>query len=96
MKIVYRPHLEIRLKERKFPEDYPKKIVQEPEHRYVDKLTKHIIAIKQLHYAEKLRYIAVAYDIIDSVIEVITIHPVDEAEMRNKVRTGRWKLYAKN
>ena len=96
MKIILRPHLKIRLKQRLIPPDYPTKIVKEPDQTYFDTLTDRHIAIKTLEYNGKLRPMAVAYDIIENTIQIITIHPTTEQEISNKVYRGRWIKDEKN
>lgn len=90
MKIILRPHLKIRLKERRIPQNYPRKILTTPEVKYFDTLTGHLIAVKHLLYNEKLRPMAVAYDIIGSEIQIITIHPISEQEIKNRLIKIRW------
>lgn len=90
MKIVYRAHLKRRLHERKIPDDYPKKIYLAAEQKYFDAATSHNIAVSKLKYAEKLRSMAVSYDIIGEQIEIITIHPISDKEIGNKIKTRRW------
>lgn len=96
MKIVYSAHLKRRLKERKIPQSYPREIISNPEQEYIDNITNYRISVKKLFYAEKIRSMVVAYDIIESGIEVITIHPISDSEIKNKVKAGRWKKYEKN
>lgn len=72
MKIIYRPHLSKRLKERKIPVSYPRKILKSPDKEYFDSITNHHISIKKLRYAEKLRHMVIVYDIIGENREVIT------------------------
>jgi len=91
MKAIYRPHLKRRLKERLFPIDYPRKIYNQAEIHYLDTQTNHFIAVGKLKYAGKMRNLAISYDIIGENIEIITIHPISEKELKNKINTGRWK-----
>ncbi len=65
MKIVYRPHLLRRLKQRKVPKDYPRQILQNPEQEYFDSATMHNIAVKRLPYGGKVHHMVIAYDIIE-------------------------------
>lgn len=96
MKIVYRPHLKIRLKQRKISFDYPKKIIELPDQEYFDTLAKRNIAIKKLFFEGKLRNIVVAYDIIKNKIEIVTIHVISDKEIESKLRMGRWRKNEKN
>jgi len=47
MVLEYTPHLENRLKERRFPNDYPKKIFLKAEENYIDISQNSYIAIKK-------------------------------------------------
>lgn len=96
MKIIYRPHLRRRLKEREIPKDYPKKILQGSEKNYLDTITDHNIAIKRLRYNSKLRSMVIVYDIIGKNRDIVTIYPISESELRNRLKPGRWKGYEKN
>lgn len=96
MKIVYKLHLKIRLKQREIPIDYPRQIIEFPEQEYFDTLAKRNIAIKKLYFEGKLRNIVVAYDIIKDRIEIVTVHIISSKEIENKVRVGRWRKYEKN
>ena len=95
MKIIYRSHLKRRLIERKVSNIYPSKIYKEAEQVFYDIIANHYIAVKKLHYAGSFRNMVIAYDIIDERIEIITIHPISDSELRNKVRSRRWKHYEK-
>lgn len=95
-KISLRPHLKIRLKERKIPGDYPEKVIRSPNNQYIDSATNRFIAVKKLEYNNKIRPMVVVYDIIAEVIQIITIHPISETEIKNKLASGRWKNYEKN
>lgn len=90
MKIVLRPHLKLRLKERFIPEDYPKRIIRQFELKFNDAITDHKIAIKSLEYNGKVRPMVVSYDIIGSELQVVTIHPTNEKEIKNRLKSGRW------
>lgn len=96
MKIVLRPHLVFRLKQREIPQNYPEKILRGADNKYMDNLTGHNVAIKTLEYYGKKRPMAVVYDIIGSIIQVITVYPTTEKEIKNRVRSGRWVKNEKN
>ena len=96
MKIVYLPHLLIRLKEREIPQNYPQLILQEPEKLYFDTITRRFIAVKKLNYLTKIKNIVVVYDIIEETNKIITIYPISESELKNKLKSGRWLRYEKN
>lgn len=90
MKIIYRPHLKRRLKERKIPYDYPKKIYLEARQKFFDTKTDHHITVSKLKYSGKLRSLVISYDIIGTNVEIVTIHPISDQEISNKTKSGRW------
>lgn len=96
MKIVLRPHLKIRLKQREIPLNYPDKIVAQPEQKYFDNQTGHHIAIKKLEYNGKVRPMVSAYDIISKEIQIITVHPITYQEINNRLERQRWIKNEKN
>jgi|SRR3989338_11189131 len=96
MKIIIRPHLKLRLKQREIPQNYPRMILDKPGDKYYDNQTDHLIAIKPLKYYGKTRPMVAAYDIIGENIQVITVHPTSEKEIKNRVKNGRWIKNEKN
>ena len=96
MKIVLRPHLKLRLRERKIPLNYPGKITKEADQIYFDNSTGHNIAVKNLEYNGKVRPMITAYDIIGIEIQIITVHPSTDKEIDNKLVRKRWSKNEKN
>ena len=90
MKTYYTDHLKLRLRIRRIPEDCPKKIYENPEQKFFDNLEGNYIAIKKLHYNKKSRNMMIAYEIKDNEIEIITIHPITDEKIINRVLSGRW------
>lgn len=64
--------------------------------KYFDPLTNHYIAIKKLEYNEKLRPMVIAYDIIGIEIQIITVYPITEQGIKNRVQNRRWIKYEKS
>ena len=93
MRIILKPHLKIRLEQRLIPQAYPRKIFTQADHKYFDPLTNHYIAVKKLKYNKKLRPMVIAYDIINVEIQVITVYPTTEQEIKNRVQNKRWIEY---
>ena len=48
------------------------------------------IAIKNLIYNGKHRNITIAYEENDGCVNILTIHPITDKKMKNRVRSGRW------
>lgn len=90
VKIILKGHLELRLVERQIPLDYPEKVILKPDHKFFDSQSLHEVAIKYLQYKDKLRPMMVAYDIIGQEFQIITIHPITDQEIKNKLERGRW------
>ena len=93
MNIKYTEHLKSRLKIRKFSEEYPRKIFDSPERKFFDIAEKTKIAIKKLYYNNKVRDLMIVYEEKDDLIEIITIHPITEEKIINRIMKGRWVKY---
>lgn len=96
MKIVLSSHLKIRLRERKIPQGYPEKILKEPDNKFHDSITLHKVAVRKLRYGGRARPMAIAYDIIGSDLQVITVFPTTDREIENRIESGRWISDEKN
>ncbi len=90
MKIILIPHLKIRLKERKIPQNYPKNIIENFEEKYKDLDTGYDIAVRSMEYNGKLRPMIVAYAIIESEVQAITVYPTSRKDIESKLKRGRW------
>jgi len=51
----------------------------------------HHIAVCQMKFKNRVRNLMVAYDRIGDTIEFITAHVIREKEIKNKIKSGRWK-----
>jgi len=90
VRIVYTEHLKLRLKIRKIPDDYPKKICNNPEQTFFDNLEKTFIAIKKLKYNKKVRNMMVVYERKNDNVEIVTIHPITDEKIINRIISRRW------
>jgi hypothetical protein len=91
VKIKYSKHLEQRLSLRKINYDLPKKIFNQSHERYIDKETKHFIAIMEIDLYNKLREVMVAYIVEQDITKLLTIHPLKEGQKEKRIKTGRWR-----
>ena len=90
--IVYTDHLKFRIKFRHIPDSLPKEIYLEAEERYFDVQTRHVIAIKEIEFAGRLREVMVCYDEKSGDrVEIVTIHPLKAYQKLNRIKTGRWQ-----
>ena len=89
-KIEYTEHLKIRLTIRKIPEDYPKKVYENPEQKFFDNQEGTFIAVKKLQYNKKLRNMMIAYEKNKGLITIITIHPITDEKIIHRILNRRW------
>ena len=90
MQIIYTKHLKSRAKQRKIPIKLVKEVLENAEEFYFDNLRSHSIVIAKINYKGKLRKMLVSYDKIRLQFEVITIHPISEKDINQKVESKRW------
>ena len=90
MKLVYTEHLKTRLRQRGISLRLVKEIFTKNEEHYFDNLRRHYIVVSLLRYKDKMRKVLAAYDIIGEKAEVITIHPIEDEEIKIRLISGRW------
>ena len=88
--IVNTEHLKLRLKVRKIPENYPDLVYKKPEQKYYDAVERTFISIKKLKYNNRIRNMMIAYEEKDNKTEIITMHPISDEKIINRVIRGRW------
>lgn len=91
MNIIYTAHLKFRLKVRNIPVSLPTRIFKEAKEHYYDRLTGHYVAVHKLELDKKIREFALTYDKKESVIEIITIHPIKAYQKIARIKSGRWQ-----
>lgn len=90
MKLILTDHLIGRLKLRNISIKSVENIFKKHEEFYWDSLRKHHIVVSKITYKGKLRKMLAAYDKIENNIEVVTAHPITDAEITNRLISGRW------
>lgn len=90
MSLILTDHLKSRLKLRNIPEKMVKSIFEKSQKFYWDNLRNHHIAVGQAQYKGKIRKMLVAYDKIGDTIEFVTIHPITDKEIDQRMMSGRW------
>ena len=90
VKVIYTDHLKLRLSVRKIPEDYPKIVYESPEQKFFDNVEETFIAIKKLEYNRKIRNMMIAYEEKEGKIEIVTIHPITDEKIINRIISRRW------
>ncbi|MBI2338031.1 hypothetical protein HYU95_02505 [Candidatus Daviesbacteria bacterium] len=69
-------------------------IFEKSQEFYWDNLRNHHIAVGRVRYKGKIRKMLAAYDKIGDTIELITIHPITDEEINQRIKSGRW-IYEK-
>jgi len=94
MRLVYSDHLQKRLRERKFPQDFPRKVFYKPDQKFADIQSGRSISIKKLPYSGKIRHIMISfeYNKPNKIIRIITIHPETEKEIAKRLNKRRYIL----
>jgi hypothetical protein len=88
--VTYTRHLRRRLELRGFPEELPRAIFREPDRRYRDTETGHLIAVKRVRLRRRQRLVLIAYDQLEHGVEIVTIHPLSEQQEASRIKMGRW------
>ena len=89
MRVVYTDHLKLRLRARRIPERMPERIYREAKERYYNHATFRHIAVMPVIYHRRRRKM-IAYDEFPDHVEIVTIHPIEERQISERVLTGRW------
>lgn len=90
MKLILTDHLKSRLELRDIPIKSVENIFKKAKEFYWDNLRKHHIVVSKIIYKGKLRKMLAAYDTIGDETEVITAHPITDAEIKQRLISGRW------
>lgn len=90
MKLVLTDHLKDRLKSRSISTKIVDEIFEKSEKFYWDNLRNRHVVVSKVAYKGKLRKMLAAYDKIGDKIEVVTTHPITDAEIKNRLISGRW------
>lgn len=93
--IMYTDHLKLRLRVRKIPFRFPKIIYEEPDQTFFDNVERTYVAIKKLRYGTTFKNFMIAYERHNENIYIITIHPITEEKIINRVLSGRWSKNGK-
>lgn len=92
MRVVYTQHLSDKLRERNFPQDFPKRIFYRPDLKFKDTERESCVSIRKLPYYGRIRYISIffEYDKNEKSVKIMTIHPETHKEIENRVEKGRY------
>ena len=90
MRVVYTDHLKLRLRVRRIPEWMPERIYREAKERYYNHATFRHIAVMSVIYHRRRRKMMIAYDEFPDRVEIVTIHPIENHQISERVLAGRW------
>ena len=90
MRVVYTDHLKLRLRARRIPKEMPARIYCEAKEHYYDHATFRHIAVMSVIYHRRRRKMMIAYDEFPDRVEIVTIHPIENRQISERVLAGRW------
>lgn len=85
-KLHFTKHLLDKIKIRKISKVFIAHVMESPDIVYYDSLNKTNIAIQK----QKERFYMIAFSVADVVINVITVHPIKEEQIKNRIKNKRW------
>jgi hypothetical protein len=68
----------------------PERIYRQAKERYYDHATFRYIAVMSVIYHRRRRKMMIAYDKFPDRVEIVTIHPIEERQISERVLAGRW------
>lgn len=95
VKIIFTDHIKTRLKQRRISAKIVEEIFKQNLENYWDNLRNHYIVIGEVNYQGETRKLLVAYDKIGDIAEAVTIHPITDEQVKQRINSGRWS-YEKN
>ena len=90
MRVVYTDHLKLRLRARRIPAQMPERIYREAEERYYNHATFRHVAVMSVIYHRRRRKMMIAYDEFPDHVKIVTIHPIENRQIHERVLAGRW------
>lgn len=90
MEIRYSDHLRFKLRVREIPERIPEWIYRESRQRYYNHHSLRRIAVMEVRYFQRRTLMMIAYDHLPDHVEIVTIHPITQDQIQDRLRTGRW------
>ncbi len=91
MNIKYSKHIQIRLALRRIDHDLLRQIFKDAAERFADAETGHTIAVGKARLYTKERDVMVAYTLEGEDVILLTIHPLQEGQKENRIKSGRWR-----
>ena len=89
----YYDHYCRRLSERPYLEGLAEMILQNPDATYYDTSKFRFVAVKRLFLLGAERDVAVAYEIVDNIVWLVSLFLLKERQQQNRLREGRWVSY---
>ena len=90
MKLKYTIHALIQLERRGITKKIIAQVHSNPEFTCFDTKEQNFVAVKQVLYREKLRYISISYNKEPRHDKITTLKPEKTNNLFNKIKKGRW------
>lgn len=88
-RIEYTAHLKTRLRLRHMASDLPRHVYLQSTERYYDVQEERMIAVAHVEHEGRIRPLSIAYDEFEDHVEIVTIHPIRQSQIDNRLQTGR-------
>ena len=89
----YYDHYYQRLSERPYLEGVAETVLQSPDAHYYDTSERRLVAVKRMFVLGAERDVAVAYEIVENIIWLVSLFLIKERQQRNRLLEGRWVRY---
>lgn len=87
IQVGYTQHILNRLKHRGIPKELVEKVLSDPSEVYLDPINQTKIAVREV---AEIRYM-VAFTDEGNRRRAVTIHPIKERQIKNRLESGRWE-----
>ncbi|MBI3323194.1 MAG: DUF4258 domain-containing protein [Candidatus Omnitrophica bacterium] len=89
--LAWTEHARFRMHLRRIPKAVVEKVLAAPLVEATDTLTGNRVAVGEVFYAGKIRFIVVVFEEMAEGIRVVTVHPIRASQYRMRLHSGRWK-----
>ena len=83
-------HFQERQALRGLPHGIAEEIFDSANERFYDTLTEMSVAVKSVEFRGRRRWIAPAYAVTEQAVTFVTLHPLGDTQLANRISSGRW------
>ena len=82
-------HFQERQALRGLPHGLAEEIFDSADGRFYDTLTEMSIAVKNVEFRGRPRWMALVYAVTEQAVTFVTLHPLGDAQLANRINSGR-------